>query len=91
MVCKAKIMTTIPDTKVEVTTGKCHDKNGDPMFAVIRRSRDERTPNWGPPEMQTIENGTGVGQIVNNAHRRRLADQDSGKQKKTTGSPEEVQ
>jgi len=64
MACKAKVLAIKPELKIEVTTGRCHDKDGGASYAVLKRNGDELTFAWVPPEMRTINNKKGGGQIV---------------------------
>lgn len=64
MVCKAKVVDTEPELKLELTTGICHDKKGDKSYALLKRNGDELIFACVLPEMRVIDFQKGSGQIV---------------------------
>ena len=43
MACTAKVLTIEPTVKIEVVTGKYHDKDADRSYAILKRNGDELT------------------------------------------------
>ena len=64
MAGKARLLTTEPEAKIEVTTGICHDKQGDKSCAVLKLDDDKLILTWGSPEIRVVDDAAGGDQIV---------------------------
>ena len=58
--CKAKVLSSDPDLKIELVTGICHDKDQTPTVGLLRLSGGELSFSCLPSDRESLDDSSPV-------------------------------